>query len=160
LRFRVEARLNHAERFETPQYSPSYHAAQFLIFFTVQNRNRDSAGHGDFVWLGVPIYDDRDRTGKTIIPGDSLGKLIYTPARSAYTNTPVATGVWIVFEADLLPLASEALDEAWARGFVKDSRDLSDYRLGGMNMGWELTGINNVEMQVRNISLKAIPKMR
>jgi len=160
LRFRVEARLNRAKRFETPQYNPSYHAAQFLIFFTVQNRNRDSAGYGDFVWLGVPIYDDRDRTGKTIIPGDSLGKLIYTPARSSYTNTPVSTGVWIVFEADLLPLASEALDEAWARGFVKDSRDLSDYRLGGINMGWELTGINNVEMQVRNISLKAVPKAR
>ena len=52
----------------------------------------------------------------------------------------------------------EALYEAWARGFVKDSRDVSDYRLGGMNMGWELTGINNVEMQVRNISLKAMPK--
>lgn len=156
LQFEVSARLNHAERFETPDYTPSLHAAQFLIFFTVQNRNRNSPGFGDFLWLGVPIYDDRGRTKKSVIEGDvGLGKLIYTPARSVYTDKPPTLGKWITFKADLLPIAVEALQEAWNRGFLKDSQDLSDYGLGGMNMGWELPGINKVEMQVRGLGLRS-----
>ena len=41
-----------------------------------------------------------------------------------------------------------------ARGFLKDSNNLSDYTIGGMNMGWELPGTFDVAMQVRNLSLK------
>ena len=31
---------------------------------------------------------------------------------------------------------------------------LSDYRIGGMNIGWEVPGLNDVEMRVRDLSLR------
>ncbi len=156
LDFTVTARLTRADRVEPKGYDPHIHAAQFLLFFTVQNRNRASAGHGDFLWLGVPVYDDRDRPGLSIIGGDQgLGKLIYTPARSDYTEGDITSGEWVTYAADLLPLAKRALREAWRRGFLKDSRNVGDYRLGGMNMGWEVTGNNHVEMQIRGLGLRA-----
>ena len=156
LHFSVDARLARAERFDREGYDPHIHAAQFLIFFTVQNLNRDSAGYGDFLWLGVSVYDDRGRPDLSIIGGDQdLGKLIYTPARAAYTDGDITSGDWTTYAADLLPLAKAALAAAWERGFLKDSQDLADYRLGGMNLGWEVTGINDVAMEVRRLSLRA-----
>jgi hypothetical protein len=157
LRFRVETCLSRARRVETPEYNPSVHAAQFLIYFTVQNGNPDSSGHGDFLWLGVPVYDDRGSLAKTVIEGDvGLGKLIYNPARSSYAEEEVAVGQWITYEADLLPHAFEGFREAWARGFLKGSEDPSDYAISSMNMGWEVPGIHDVEMQVRGLSLLVV----
>ena len=49
----VEARLLRARNLHHGDYSPDVHAAQFQIFFTVQNRNRKSQGHGDLLWFGV-----------------------------------------------------------------------------------------------------------
>ena len=50
------------------------------------------------------------------------------------------------------------MNTAWARGFLPASHDLSDYRVGGMNLGWEVPGVLNVQMQLRDLSLKAFPK--
>ncbi len=62
------------------------------LFVTVQNRNRESPGFGDFYWFGVSIFDDRKEQRETsIIPGDiGLGKLIYSPAMNTYA-TPAPT---------------------------------------------------------------------
>jgi len=159
LDFSVSARLARSKRFEPQGYDPHIHAAQFLIFFTVQNLNRESPGYGDFLWLGVPVYDDRDRPELSIIGGDQdHGKLIYTPARADYTGGDITSGEWVTFAADLLPLARRALAEAWQRGFLKDSQAVADYRLGGMNMGWEMTGSHLVEMEIRDLGLRAIPR--
>ena len=52
----------------------------------------------------------------------------------------------------------DGLGTAWGRGFLKDSRDLADYRIGGMNMGWEVPGLFDVEVQVRNLSMRTVEK--
>ena len=56
---------------------------------------------------------------------------------------------------DLLPMLKEALADAWERGYLKDSRDIDDYRLGGMNMGWEITGPIKAAVQIERVSLDA-----
>ena len=48
----------------------------------------------------------------------------------------------------------EALETAWARGFLTESRALADYRITSLNLGWEVPGIFDVAMQVRGLSLK------
>jgi len=48
----------------------------------------------------------------------------------------------------------EALETAWAKGFLSGSKQLGDYAIGGMNMGWELPGTFDVELEIRNLSLK------
>ena len=156
----LEARLLHSTNLHQGDYSPDRHAAQFQIFFTVQNRNRQSPGHGDLLWFGVPIYDNRDRFPKEFKAQDFGGtaKFIFTPGGNTYTEASAHDGKWIVIEKDLLPLMREALETAWARGFLKGSRDFADYHISGMNMGWELPGTFDVAMQVRNLSLKLAEK--
>jgi hypothetical protein len=61
----------------------------------------------------------------------------------------------VAFDVDLLPIVKDALEAAWERGFVSDSRDLADYRLGGVSIGWEVPGTFDVALQIRDVSLKA-----
>jgi len=154
--FHLEAKLTVLEQAESPDYSPRLHAAQYQLFVTVQNRNRESPGFGDFYWFGVSIFDDRKEQRETsIIPGDiGLGKLIYSPAMNTYATTSTHTREWVTFDGDLLPELLKGLQEAWDRGFLKGSQTLSDYRLGGMNLGWEVPGLFDCALQVRNVSLQ------
>ena len=48
-----------------------------------------------------------------------------------------------------------ALQAAWERGYLPDSRNPADYRIGGMNIGWEVPGLNHVELEIDNLSLIA-----
>jgi hypothetical protein len=154
----VEARLLRTRRLPMENYSPGIHAAQFQIFFTVQNRNPKSPGFGDLVWFGVPIYDDRSAFPPEFKERDfgGTGKFIFTPDGKTYSSVSAHDGQWLVIDKDLLPLMREALATAWSRGFLTGSKEFSDYHIGGMNMGWELPGSFDVEMQIRNLSLKAI----
>lgn len=159
-RFKAEVRLGRSRNLHQGDYSPDRHAAQFQIFFTVQNRNRQSAGFGDLLWFGVPVYDNRDRFPKEFKAQDFGGtaKFIFTPSGETYTQSSAHDGNWTTLERDLLPLMREALDLAWKRGFLAASKDPKDYRIGGMNMGWELPGSFDVEMHVRDLSLTVVPR--
>ncbi len=50
--------------------------------------------------------------------------------------------------------AAGALETAWKRGFLTGSRGFADDRITGMNLGWEVPGLFDVEMQVRDLSLE------
>jgi hypothetical protein len=155
---RVEARLLRSRNLHEQDYSPDVHAAQFQIFFTVQNRNRQSPGYGDLLWFGVPIYDNRERFPKEFKAQDFGGtaKFIFTPEGKAFSAASAHDGEWVTIKKDLLPLMGEALEAAWAKGFLGGSKTFGDYHIGGMNMGWELPGTFDVKMQVRNLSLKVV----
>lgn len=157
-RLHVEAKLLHSRNLHHGDYSPNRHAAQFQIFFTIQNRNRASKGHGDLLWFGVPIYDNRARIPAAFKAQDFGGteKYIFTPAGDTFTTQSAHDGEWVVIDRDLRPLMRDALAAAWARGFLKDSREISDYFISGMNMGWELPGTFDVALQVRGLSLKVV----
>jgi hypothetical protein len=156
----VEARLLHAKKLPMENYSPGVHAAQFTIYFTVQNRTKGAPGYGDLVWFGVPIYDDRDRFPKAFKEKDFGGteKFIFTPDGRTFSDVSAHDGKWLVIDKDLLTLIREALTTAWARGFLTGSKTFEDYSIGGVYMGWELPGSFDVEMQVRNLSLKVVNK--
>jgi len=163
--FHLEARRLHSRNLHQGDYSPAIHCAHFQIFFTVQNRNPQSSGFGDMLWFGIPVYDNRNRIpkehkAKDFNPKVSGGteKFIFTPDGSTFTPDSAHDGQWITLDKDLLPLMHEALTLAWARGFLPGSRNPADYYFGGMNMGWELPGTFDVDMQVRNLSLKLFDK--
>lgn len=159
-RLRVEARLLRAQNLHQGDYSPDKHAAQFQIFFTVQNGNRQSPAHGDLLWFGVPIYDNRARFPQAYKAQDFGGtaKFIFTPGGETYAQASLHDGDWVEIGADLLPLMREALEAAWSRGFLIGSRDFADYHISSMNLGWEVPGTFDVAVQVRNLSLKLTPK--
>ncbi len=155
LNFHVEAKLENDSTIIREGYDPNIHAAQFLIYFTVQNLNPTSPGYGkDYIWLGVQVYDDRNETpAEYINHDDGTQTLIYSIAYDSVTSKSTHTNEWVKIDVDLYPYALKALNEAWQRGYLSASQDLSDYKLGGMNMGWELPGMNIADMKIRNLSL-------
>lgn len=165
LPFFVQYRLL-KERVSRPDgFTPQRHTAQFVFYITVQNRNRESSGFGDYYWFGVPMYDTRQRIPKPHKAMDvgsdrkpATGKFIFNPGGEKYTEQSAHDRDWVTIDRDLLPLVREGLEAAWERGYLKDSHDPSDYRLGGMNTGWEVTGPIDVEVQVRGLRLEAVMK--
>ncbi len=157
-RFELQARLTQARLHRTEDYSPGLHAAQFLVYLTVCNRSTDAPAAGRCFWFGIPIYDDRHR----VVPqyqardfGDT-DMFISTQSSSEFTRQSTHDGEWVTFERDLLPLIRAALEEAWRRGFLTGSREFGDYSLSGIFIGWEVPGLFDVEMQIRNLSLRAL----
>lgn len=84
----------------------------------------------------------------------TLGRAI--PWSAGERTGESSKGGWIAIDRDLLPLMREALTTAWAKGFLSGSREPGDYYIGGMNLGWELTGTFDVELEIRNLSLKLL----
>jgi hypothetical protein len=161
-KFHLEARLLRAASLHRGDYDPGVHAAQFQVFFTVQNRNPQSAGFGDFLWFGIPVYDNRHSHPPEFKSRDFGGteKFIFTPAATAFTSSSAHDGKWILIDRDLLPLMREALEMAWAKGFLSRSANIADYAIGGMNMGWELPGMFDVALETRKLSLLAVAAER
>jgi hypothetical protein len=155
-RLRLKARLLRSEFHRTEDYSPGLHAAQCQMFLMLQNRNRESRGFGKLVWFGIPLYDDRSRFPKEHKAQDTGGTamFIFTPGGEVFADRSAHDRDWIRVEKELRPLFLDALEAAWARGFLRESRDLADYRVTGMNLGWEVPGLFDVEMQVRELSLE------
>lgn len=154
-RLRLQARLIRSKLHRTDDYSPGLHAAQFQMFLMLQNRNRQSPGFGQLVWFGIPLYDDRSRFANEHKAQDTGGTamFIFTPGGEVFTARSAHDGEWISVNKELRPLFVEALATAWQHGFLRESRDLADYRVTGMNLGWEVPGSFDVEMQVRDLSL-------
>ena len=108
------------------------------------------------MWFGIPIYDSRHRFPKEFKAKDFGGtaKFIFTSSGQTFTKQSSHDGDWVIIDKDLLPLMREALETAWARGFLQSSKAIEDYHIGRMNMGWELPGTFDVDMQERNLSFK------
>ncbi len=157
-RLHVEARLVESVQLDIPGYDPSLHAAQFQIFFSVQNLNRQSPGYGKYLWFGIPIYDNRHRMVPAYKAQDTGGTsmFIYTLGGDVVCTQSAHDRQWITIDKDLLPLMREGLACAWQRGFLKESQDPADYRIAGMNIGWEVPGSFDVELQLRRLSLKVM----
>lgn len=156
--FHIEARLTMSRRLDLPGYSPNLHAAQNQIFFTLRNSNRASAGFGQLLWFGVPLYDDRVRIPRAhraqdVGKDDASGMFIFTVGGEEFTTQSLHDQQWVTIDKELLPLMREGLATAWQAGFLQDSQSLADYRITSMNMGWEVPGAFDVEMQYRNLSL-------
>jgi hypothetical protein len=59
-------------------------------------------------------------------------------------------------DCDVRPWLERALETAWDKGNLRDSRDLNDYRVAHINVGWEVPGLNRVAMELRGLSLEAV----
>jgi len=158
LKLHIEAKLLYSQRWEPQGYTPVQHCAQIPYVLTIGNINHKSKGYGDFLWFIVPVYDDRARIPLRYVSEDTAdpsAKLIFNPGASAYTNRSLHDKDWVTIDADILPVVLEGLKTAWAKGYLKDSKKLSDYAITSMNFGWEVPGLNRVAIQIRNLSLKA-----
>jgi hypothetical protein len=135
------------------------HTAQFVLNFTVQNLNRQSKGYGDYYWFGITFYDSRRAvTSPSALPETGTDKFIYDVGIAPFTSQVIGAGKWVSIRGDLLPHMRTGLQEAWRRGYLAGSRDAADYRIGDVNIGWEITGLNEAAMAMKAFSTRATLK--
>ncbi len=142
------------------QFDPGLHTAQFQLFLNVQDLNPESPAYGDYLWFGIPFYDYRHRQAEVyaaqdVGKGDATGKFIYSLANTDFMEGSYHDGEWIRVEKDLYPFIMKALEIAKERGYLKNSA-LEDFRVSGMNLGWEVPGTFDVSFEFKEFDLKAI----
>lgn len=156
--FTIDARLLTNACFKLEGYTRSLHTAQLPMTFIVQNRNKQSKGFGDFIWFCVPLYDERKPFSDLYAAQDTAdpsAKMIYTPPSKTFSQQTLHDGNWGTFShTNLCPLFTEAITLAHKRGYLKESPDTGDFAISSVNIGWEVTGINNVAIQIRNLDIK------
>lgn len=156
--FNLDFRKVYDDQNKKSGYDRETHAIIFPISFTIQNLNRRSRGYGQYIWLQISAYDDRYaiQTSKRDRTQIDLGtkNLIYFIPPQRLSARSTHSGEWVQFHGDILPYAQKAVEIAYEEGLVASGR-LHDYTVGGMNIGYELTGLNISTFQFRNLSLKA-----
>ncbi|OGV62925.1 MAG: hypothetical protein A2283_01745 [Lentisphaerae bacterium RIFOXYA12_FULL_48_11] len=168
--FSINVRMRHALNVHAAErgYSPKIHAAHVMMYLTVQNLNRKRAkGYGDYYWFGITFYDDRHEVPSVYAMPDSggdpskgekkgTGKFIYNVGLAPFSDTGLVPGCdWRPLSGDIYPIIIEGLNAAWKKNFLTDSKSLSDYKIGGVNIGWEVPGLSQVSFQFRNLSVRA-----
>ena len=162
--FHIRFRIPKQEKKPIADWNTRYHTAQFLFYMTIQNRNRDNPGYGDYFWYGVAMYDARHRhtpghqaVDKTTEKKQGTGKFIFNLPGKEYFPESAHDGEWITIDKDIFPQINQGLESAWARGYLQQSKERGDYHLSGMNIGWEVTGPMNVMAEIAEFSLEVEP---
>ncbi len=137
---------------------PTLHTAQISAFWTVKNNNPDSKDYKEFFWFGLPLFDVRYPIPLEYINPDkgsiyTTNKLIALIDGSRFYGEDTGDGNWKRLNVQLNPLLEEALNKGQARGFLNNSK-IEDFVLTSFNLGWEITGPYNAEIEIRNLSLK------
>ncbi len=162
LNLEISVRLLYDRQHRGPEFNPNVHAAQFQLFLTVQNLNPKSKGFSDYYWFGVSLYDNRREVTTLFAMQDvsqarkkGTEKFIYDVGIAPFTSAVVAKGNWVTVRGDVLPHIRAGMEECWKRGFLPDSKDPGDYRVAGVFLGWEIPGLNDAAVAVKNLSLVA-----
>lgn len=161
LLLRFSGRLTKAERRMTDEeFNPGLHAAQFQLFLTVQDLNPHSAYYGDFLWFGIPFYDNRYEqiplyAAQDVGKGDATGKFIYSAGTTDFMVGTFHGGGQVTIEKDIYPIITRALELAKQRGYLTGSF-FDDFRIAGMNLGWEVPGTFDVGFSINAFDLRAV----
>ena len=154
LRWNLDAQLLYMDQHIQPGYNSSYYAGIFPLYLAIQNLFPSDPDYGKYFWLGIVIYDDRVLMSPLYINGDKgTGSLIYQPPFSNFANTSLHSESLVYVTGDMMPFVRLGLQAAVDRGYLH-STDLRKYYVGGMNIGWEVTGLNNGTIEIGNFSLK------
>ena len=157
IRFHLEACLLKSSLRKPELFDPQIHAAQYFVYFYLQDYNKSSDGYGEMIWFGIPVYDNRVRMPLRYEAQDFAGSgmFIYTLDQNLLSDKSTHDKKWITLEADLLDEMKQAFTSAQKHGYMQKTKRLGDIFITGMNIGWEVPGLLDVSMEVRNLSLKA-----
>ncbi len=143
------------------------HAAQFVFFLVIQNRNHASPGFGEMIWFSIPVFDNRHEMIERSIAYDvGTRALMVSVDPHSYLNESnnfwhdgqISAGPdspWIQVQADILSELKEAYHQARQRGYIPNTR-FEDLYVGGMNTGWEIPGVYDARMDIRGLRLDGV----
>lgn len=142
------------EKFERADYADDQ--AQFVIYFILRNRNKDSKDYMQYLWFGLYPYDNRF----TFAPDhqafdtNTTSGFIYGIGAEKYLLAKPEVGVQTYFMFDLAPYARDALAVAQSHGAFKNT-SFEEIEIEGGNIGWEVGGAYDVGMTVSMFNLFA-----
>ena len=157
---RLKSRLLHFEDHLGSRADPGLHAAQYQLFLVVKNVNEASSDRREYMWFGVPLFDNRHAIPPAYMAKDggkrdATGKFIYTIDGRGVLDRPLRSGEWQAMKIDLLPHIRAGLAEAVRRKYFS-SADPTEFAVVNMNMGWEVPGTYDVSMQIRDFDLTMV----
>lgn len=160
LHLRVRYRLNVLDIHRDKNWNDQRQTAKFSIFLTIQDVDPKSSGYGDYLWFGIPLFDSRYSIPHRYVAKDQgnsrkrgTNKFIFTAGGEPFGVKEYEVGRWDSLSCEILALVKTALKTAWESGFLTDRRDLASYSIGAINLGWEISGPVDAEMQISDLSL-------
>lgn len=162
LGFRLSFRLERCVPATLSGLDPSLHTAQATAYWTIHNRNRESADFDDMIWFGVPLFDvrhDIPEGHQAMDAGapNASGKFICTLAGDRFYEGPTGDGQWHELSCDLIPLVQEALASAQEQGHLKATR-FDDLDATSFNIGWEVPGPYDCAITLKGLALEAVAR--
>lgn len=147
-------------------FDENIHAAQFLLYLTIHNANKNSKGFGEMIWFGVNFFDNRHEWSeysamfdvgtqclmvgignRPVFPGGNSffddGRIVFGEESPEYS-----------FEIEAASKIRKAYFTAREEGYFQNT-EFEDLCVSGMNMGWEMPGTYNVSMRVRDFDITA-----
>lgn len=131
---------------------PSLHAAQLVHYLAVW----DPVAQDGF-WFGLTFWDNRHE----VFPGymsedvgkdDCTHKMIVVDPILEYTDKAPSLGQWTDIECDLLPRIRKGVENAKARGYLRDAQ-FERMKIVSTNIGLEIPGSYNMAFRIRALSL-------
>lgn len=153
--FYLDAKLHEIRNLHREgSYEPRYHAAQFTVFLTIQNRNKKSPDYGRYIWFGIPVYDSRRAKQPSHEQKDKFtGRFIYLVDYVLLSDHSIADREWVHMEADLLSSIRQALFSASDKGFFSRPVNLDDFAISSLNVGWETPGVFAARIQIKDLQV-------
>ncbi len=166
LKVSADTQLTKFEDYMGNAFNGGIHAAQFLMYLTIQNLNQESEDYGKYIWFGIGMFDNRSEDISAYYNLDQgTGSMIYSLASSDTCTGSyryVKDGViqagedtpWVSYYRDVIDDVKKAFETVQAGGMLQNST-LDDMYIAGMNIGWEVPGTYDVEMLVKNLDVVA-----
>ena len=166
----LSSRLTKFEDKMNGQANPNVHAAQFLMYLSIQNQKVDSPSYGEMIWFGFPFFDNRtewnnessmfDTGTKSLMVG--LGnKLLFNKNNNYFWKdgkiNPNPNNPWASFSINIIDNIKKAYNTARAQGYFK-STSYEDLYISGMNIGWEIAGTYDAEVQIKDLNIITVKK--
>jgi len=139
-------------------------AAQFQWIFSVKDAE---SRLGDYYWFNVCLFDNR----YDVFPGtqmydggkaDATGKFIYAPTGTELfgeSGGKVEVGKTYHVTLDLKTYMKQAFDMAKSKGALVES-EWKNMRVNGFNIGWEVSNLAKVGVEISNLALKKVDKVQ
>jgi len=153
LNFHCKLRLDYCEQHIKPEaFNPGLHGAQVHQFITVEDFQT-----GDFIWFGIPFFDNRQAkfagycgidSGKS----DASGALIIINPLTEFTSKTPGNGNWIAYNRDILPLIFNALELAKTKNIMLNAKP-ENMKVTSTNIGWEMFGDFNGAVEIKEMSI-------
>lgn len=139
---------------------PSLHAAQLVWYITIQNRNMSSPNYGSYVWLGVPLWDNRKAGKETELFAQldtGTSSLMYNSSTHEYYNQSNDSKMPLIHQKakatfEVTKAARLAYDYAIAHGYL-GSTEFKDLYIGSTNFGFEVSGMYNIAVHFDSIGV-------